>query len=910
MRIMGLSSFQHWSAWFTSSFLVLLIAFTLVTIFLKFKIIGGTSLLEHSNLFLIWIFFIVYSLAVISFCFLISVIFKKATTAGNVGTIAFLLTFVVYNQFRGNFESLNYIVKFFYCMPVNTGLGQGLSIILDLERQTVGLQFSNFVSRVDGYNFSVLEVLASLLIATRLHLLFMVYIEQVFTGEIGVAKPWYFPVASLLNKFKKPKFIALEAVKSVNQASEDFEPDPQNMKVGIKIAEISKMFGKSTVVNQLSLNMFEDQITVLLGHNGAGKTTTMNLLTGMLSPTSGTAFIDGYDIRTEISGARKSLGLCPQHNILLDDLTVEEHIKFYCRLKGVTDAAEINKEISKFADLLEFNDKLKALSKTLSGGQKRKLSIGVALCGHSKIVMLDEPTSGLDAGARRALWNLLIEEKKGRTILLTTHHMDEADILGDRIAIMNEGELQTVGSSFFLKKRFGSGYKLICVKDQGCKPNEILRVLSEFAPNVKIESDAQTEAVFIITEDHLPKFQNMFKKIEDKSKELKISSFGCSLTTLEEVFIKVGSNASKSNHNYGNLEFNDFIPSRRITGLQLMLYQMYAIILKKFHYTRRNFYWIGWLTVLSILISYVFMASPIEFETINYLEQQNPWEISLPNFNRTVTAIESDGSNPSLTAAYKSMFGGKDVIEETSGTFEEYMLGKFKISERMVSETYLIATSILSEKIMAYYHSFSYTTILPALSLNTIHRAILKSVAGNGYDMIVVNKPYYLYDITTTEAPTTTTTTTESPTMFPEEELSKEDVLSFESMLTNFIVISLMLFLLLAYWPSIFIAIKVKERVTRSKLLQYISGANRYIYWFTSFVIDFILLTSILYIFVGVLALNQRVYYRTPDQVGSLLVIFVSYSFATLPFVYAASFVFEKHSTSETMVPVYALVCE
>lgn len=158
--------------------------------------------------------------------------------------------------------------------------------------------------------------------------------------------------------------------------------------------------------------MYEDQITILLGHNGAGKTTTLNMLTGMFAPTSGTAFLNDHDIRMDIDEARKSLGLCPQHNILFDDLTVREHLIFFCRLKGINSKQDMDEEISKYVNLLDLSDKINALSKTLSGGQKRKLSIGVALCGNSKIVMLDEPTSGLDAGARRELWNLLIKKKR------------------------------------------------------------------------------------------------------------------------------------------------------------------------------------------------------------------------------------------------------------------------------------------------------------------------------------------------------------------------------------------------------------------------------------------------------------------------------------------------------------------
>lgn len=154
----------------------------------------------------------------------------------------------------------------------------------------------------------------------------------------------------------------------------------------------------------------------------------MSMLTGMIPPSAGTAYIDGKDIRYAMDDARNSLGLCPQHNILFDELTVEEHFRFFCRLKGIEDKEEIANETDKYIAMLELDDKRGTLSHKLSGGMKRKLSIGIALCGNSKTVICDEPTSGMDSSGRRALWDLLIEEKKNRTILLTTHFMDEADV--------------------------------------------------------------------------------------------------------------------------------------------------------------------------------------------------------------------------------------------------------------------------------------------------------------------------------------------------------------------------------------------------------------------------------------------------------------------------------------------------
>lgn len=265
-RIMGLSNTVHWLAWFTTCFTILAIAFTLVTAFLKFKIIYATAILEHSNVFLIWVFLLFYITAIITFCFLISVIFKKATTAGNVGTILFFLTYVIHFQFQTNFLELNYFLKLLYCLPLNSCLGLGVHIILDLEQFNVGLQFSNIAERHENYGFSVAEVLMMFAVISIIQLLLMIYIEQVFTGEIGVSKPWYFPVAPIMRMLRsKPAFSEDFVRPKMKTSAENFEADPVNLKAGIKILDMSKNFGHSTVVNQLSLNMYEDQITVLLG---------------------------------------------------------------------------------------------------------------------------------------------------------------------------------------------------------------------------------------------------------------------------------------------------------------------------------------------------------------------------------------------------------------------------------------------------------------------------------------------------------------------------------------------------------------------------------------------------------------------------------------------------------------------
>ena len=181
---------------------------------------------------------------------------------------------------------------------------------------------------------------------------------------------------------------------------------------------------------------------------------------------------------------REFMGVCPQHDVLFDLLTPEEHLSMFYEFKGA-DKSNKKEEINKLLEDIGVADKRKTLAKTLSGGNKRKLSVAIALCGGSKFVLLDEPTSGMDISARRQLWNMLKEQKKDRIILLTTHYMDEADILGDRIGVMHQGKMTCLGSSMFLKNKFGVGYVMTIEKSSPEPNTEIIPyVIERLGPDV------------------------------------------------------------------------------------------------------------------------------------------------------------------------------------------------------------------------------------------------------------------------------------------------------------------------------------------------------------------------------------------------------------------------------------------
>ncbi|PNY28080.1 Retinal-specific ATP-binding cassette transporter [Tolypocladium capitatum] len=202
-------------------------------------------------------------------------------------------------------------------------------------------------------------------------------------------------------------------------------------------------------VRELSLNAGRGQIVALLGANGSGKSTTLDAIAGLRRMTSGSVTIDGAG----------GLGIAPQRNVLWDDLNVEEHLTIFNRLKSPEKTASAD-EVLRLIESIDLLSKRRALAKTLSGGQKRKLQLGMMLTGGSAVCCVDEVSSGLDPLSRRKIWDILLAERGRRTLILTTHFLDEADLLADHIAILSKGTLRAEGSSVELKDRFGGGYRV------------------------------------------------------------------------------------------------------------------------------------------------------------------------------------------------------------------------------------------------------------------------------------------------------------------------------------------------------------------------------------------------------------------------------------------------------------------
>jgi ABC-2 type transport system ATP-binding protein len=220
----------------------------------------------------------------------------------------------------------------------------------------------------------------------------------------------------------------------------------------IQVVDIVKRFGNFTAVDGVSFSVEEGEIFGLLGPNGAGKSTLIRMMTTLLDITSGTAVIEGADVRKDPNRARRSMGVIPQAMTSDGDLTVWENLSIYSKLYGIP-SADREKSIDELLDLVDLNQWRHAPARNLSGGMRRRLEIARGLVHRPRIFFLDEPTTGLDPVSRVAVWEMLtsIKQKRNLTVLITTHYMDEADRLCDRIAIVDHGKLVALDTPRALK---------------------------------------------------------------------------------------------------------------------------------------------------------------------------------------------------------------------------------------------------------------------------------------------------------------------------------------------------------------------------------------------------------------------------------------------------------------------------
>eukprot|EP00210_Caulerpa_lentillifera_P008457 g8069.t1 len=576
MRMHGLSNGAYWLV----NYCYYLIIYVLyIAVFVSVGSAAGFAIFTRNSYGVQFAFLLLFGNVQIAFSFVLSNFFRSSR-----GCVVFSFLWIFGTGFIGSFllttlfnrdKEYNYLIELVPAFAAYRGLYElGEYGFRASYSNSQGITWSKFDEDKNHMGY----ILIVLLLEWPFLLALAWYLEQVLTTATGISKhPLFF-----LDYFRNRK---VSRVLSHGQGSaavplKDHEPNELRSSRSIVNMELDKETNDeaterrrvecfteaeaaehSIIVNQLrkvypaytntpakvavkglTMAIQKGEVFGLLGPNGAGKTTAINMLIGFVSPSSGTALVEGCDIRRDMQTLYGLMGVCPQHDLLWETLTGYEHLLFYGRLKGLRNQTlhESAETALKAVNLFHGHVGNK-LVKGYSGGMKRRLSVAISLIGNPRVVYLDEPSTGLDPASRRNLWEVVKSAKQDKAIILTTHNMEEAEELCDRLGIFVDGKLQVIGNPKSLTARYG-GYlvfTLITIPERVTQAANSVR--ASFPNSTQIYSLAGTLKFELPSQEVT--LSSVFHLMENLSQTIKILDWGVASVTLEEVFIKIAKEA-------------------------------------------------------------------------------------------------------------------------------------------------------------------------------------------------------------------------------------------------------------------------------------------------------------------------------------------------------------------------------
>lgn len=947
MHMLGASSMTYWVSWFVTFAFMFAVSSAILTAALCVDFGVGGRMLNLSDPSIIFCSIFLYSLGLLAFIMALSTLFSSPHAGAAVTCAILMLTFSPYQFINIHYERYALLTKVAFCLLPNMAIGFLSYLIGHFEGVGAGLHWSSLSKQVSSDDMLRVDMIWIVLFVDIIVYGFAAwYVDNVFPGKYGISKPWYFPLRVIL-RYRPGVPVSADGVTDRlvdplrdsthlkpqlspqpcptadgGMHSISFEEPPIGLSAGISIHTLSKSYNNALsgppALTNVTMGIYEGQITVLLGHNGAGKTTLMSILTGLLPPTTGTAYIGGFNILTDVESVRQTIGYCPQHDLFLDDLTVAEHLRLFARLKGCP-KSELDAQVAATLSKVRLKGKRNRRAWTLSGGTKRRLSLGLALIANSKVLILDEPTSGLDPAARRQIWDILQRERPFRTILVTTHYMDEAEYLGDRIAILSGGKLRCLGSPLFLKSIYGTGYCLTLMLLPVSSVEDVVAFIKQHIFQAVVQSHDGNELKILLPLESVPGFPNLLGLLEKKALSLGIASFGLSVTTMEDVFLRVsdigpstvtliskdnnlslppnrlrGSFPSTSHSiesrsctsSPGPLIDLDPIEVRSATGIALYCSQLFALLGKRFTYSKRH----PLLTFSQLLIPCIctLVAHLLYREFANNASDALPaLALSLKPFGTGLVVTTATASSPdarTLVTAYESQFVPSQITTRrlaSPSMFEEGVLNASMTSLHKYITQYIVGLVVQQStdaiETIGYFMGESLHAL--PVAVNALSNALLRKTANDS------SQNPDLYRIETFNHPLPITAPTELFGIIKAPETWVNILISGISLSVNslagvsFLVASLVFCL-------------ISERSCNAKHLQFISGARLGTYWFAMLAWDAVTYTiSGLCVFLVFLLFNIPPFAR-----GSRLwlsgLLLTAFGWAVIPEMYLLSVLF------------------
>ncbi|CAF1239735.1 unnamed protein product [Adineta ricciae] len=775
------------------------------------------------NFGILFLGYIIFALQMISFCVMNAQLFDKNVRAVLGTLFIYLVSIILFPNILLWPQAIQYILIFLSPYIAGHSIFQQ-AILHDLANKDVKL-FETIYRFVPMYFPTLIVMLCSCLFYWCLAW----YLEKVFPGEYGIPLDWNF---LFKRSYWRSEVNSYEA-ESSSKSRSSLKRKQSAGKPIVHVNHLVKKFGPDKIaVNDVSFALYENQITSLLGPNGSGKTTIFNCLIGIYKQTSGSITIESehgmnVDTRTNMEALRRSMGYCPQHDILFDLLTIKEQLEFYATARGFgRNKQEIAQEMIRLVNL-QGSESL--YCNALSGGMKRRLSLACAFVGDTKIVLLDEPSSGLDPSNRRLLWDWLRTMKEGKTLLLTTHFMEESDALSDRIMIIANGNIKADGTSAKLKEQYGSGYKLVVNKNNSYSTEDLKNELRRFLPKLKVETDVSIgDVVFRTNQQPNEEFIQALRRLEVMKNENRIKNYGVQNSTMDDVFLKITRDSKVANDGESTSVDVDIIEQqcqamfhdqRFDTGLSYYLSQYKGLLWKTVLVRYRR-----WALTLIILLL------PILYNIISHVISRSQNETGI--FRMEVNAL-----NP------------QTILYHTDESLEEYFRASIPGAKlEQVANSSEMNDNIWQKRMK---HPYTYTDTYLAFNIPkpTGDRYKVESLSSNlisSHEVVsVASNTFYKYLSNDTSASIQTKLIYKSVGNFTEQQSIGElfDFVTtvascFLKLIPTSLLFDVFLFYILFFYTTVFL---ISERKDSFLSLLNISGLHPASYWLFSYIFDIII---------------------------------------------------------------------
>ena len=924
MKIMGLGEGEYFLSYFIQ-YIVISIFVSLINALL-FKVV-----LTRIPLYYLYFTVFLWSLDVFALIYFFQSFIDKTRIAIVLSLVIYFIMYCA--SLACMFEKTSRVIKIVLSLFPAVALNLGILLMSKFE-----YHFRNFYDRdflINHTNFSLGLMYLMLACDFLLYLFLGYYLHNVLPHDFGIRRPWYFLCTSdywCNNKKNKNNNLEIEEkldedqnyqdIKIYNNMKEDeiftkdenLYGDSENFESEeiykdktkkddvLKIRNIVKIFGDGKkAVDGVNLNFYKDEIFALLGHNGAGKTTLISMLTGMYEATEGKAIYEDINILESINMDifRQKLGICPQHDILFSDLNIREHLEMFSIFKGV-DSSNVNNEVDKILKDFQLEEIQNMLARNLSAGQRRKLSIAIALIGGSKIIFLDEPSSGMDITSRRNLWEILKRQCEGKIIILTTHYMEEASVLGKRIGIINAGHMKCIGSPLFLIEKYGKFMSLNVTKEEDADNNIIVDFITHLADKVEYEILSEEIMFRIPVKDDdngqkvkkidLPSF---FQLLDYNLNNLKIKSYSASMPTLEDVFLNVAAEDNKKSKDEKDILIENENDEILYNSELKEDYTKNSKFINDFSICMKRRFLITLRDVKGFLME---ILCPIALCLVGLAISQV--EMSFKSVPEKID-IKITGKQNILFAANSGIniqdFFIKDLNEVTSKSIENFgsYTDKKKAIKDFIEKVYDFEkdtedsvdneVDMTGENYVGYYSSL---LILQENSdiyeflivLNTRVKHCIPLYSHYLLKAIIEKACGHKVDITYTHYP-----------------LPLTHDLKDSGSTGNNLAIVFFTAIAFALMPANFISLLVKERINNSKHLMRLSGINIISYWIVNYIFELIK-----YYFTGgvcLLLLLAFDYYQE-----YLYILYLTYGLGMISFTYSLSFFFGDESNAQNAI--------